>query len=175
MTKLQNEHVTLATSFVDAVKHVFREMVGWEVLQERPTIVNSSAPTQHVTGVISVIGKNKGIIALGMDRSVAIKVTEQLLERKVSGLEADVVDATSELVNMISGQVRARLKDIKLEVSLPVVILGKSSTLNFPNKATRVNVPFRVLWGELSVDFAFAHLEEHEASLSVEQQTNGST
>jgi len=63
-----------------------------------------------------------------------------------------IVDAIGELTNMIAGAAKAKLENLQLSLGLPTVILGRSTRIAFPSRATPISIPFRSDLGPLIIE-----------------------
>ena len=66
---------------------------------------------------------------------------------------AEVVDAISELVNMVAGSAKAKFNvDSPLQLSMPTVVHGNEFRLRSPRKAVWLEVPFTCAVGRFQLD-----------------------
>lgn len=154
--------------FIQATQRVFHDMLGLEITQrDKPHVLKSHAPRHSVTAVISMSGEeSQGIVALSMSRLIAIRLTEVLIEERPPEINQDVVDAIGEMINIISGNVRARLSNSHFSANVPTVIVGKSQIIKFPSSWERVSIPFGCLFGDLSIDYAFSPAKTEQVAMA---------
>jgi len=90
----------------------------------------SAVPTGHpqpVTAMIGVHGKVSGFVWTSFSERMAIKVVEGMVQDKVDGLTAEVVDAVGELTNIIVGGIKGQLAGTAWafsHITVPSVIVG---------------------------------------------------
>jgi chemotaxis protein CheX len=83
---------------------------------------------------------------------VAITATERMLGDRPDSINADVVDAVGELVNMIAGRAKSNLSELEMNLSLPTVITGKNHVIKFGSTAQTICIPYTCEWGQLSLE-----------------------
>jgi chemotaxis protein CheX len=130
----------------------FDTMLNCALTRGNPYIKNGSQPSHEVSGVIGLSGKAQGTVVFGLDREMALKVAEVMLQERPPEINGDVVDAIGELANIIAGRAKSQLEHLELSLSLPSVITGKSHSIQFPTKVTPICIPFDSQWGPITVE-----------------------
>ena len=68
---------------------------------------------------------------------------------------------------MIAGQAKAQLEHLCMSLSLPTVVTGRDTAIDFPRNAMRICIPFSCGWGSLALEVALA--EGSDSSAEVHQ------
>ena len=144
--------------FVDVSVNAFENFVGCEVVPRNPHFLDANKESEwdisSVVGLSSVIGLSgaiKGAVILSMKKELAIKITELLAGTTPTDIDADVVDAIGELVNIITGNVKPLLPNgEKIVISIPTVVKGKEHSVAWPGKQPRILcIPFKAFEEEI--------------------------
>jgi chemotaxis protein CheX len=111
--------------FVLAVQHVFKTMLGMDILVSKPTIKLKEGPVSDVSAIIGLSGPATGSVTMCFSKQVAVRVASTFAGIELSIYQpAELADALGELTNMVAGQARAKLPQSNITVSLPRVVLG---------------------------------------------------
>jgi chemotaxis protein CheX len=108
----------------------------------------SSVPVREggkITGMIGVHGKVSGFITLNMTDRIAIRAVNSLLQENYTELNAQVVDATGEITNMVVGGIKSALAPTKwafLQMTVPSVIVGQGYSIAYARGLEFLNVIF---------------------------------
>ena len=108
----------------------------------------SSVPVReggNITGLIGVHGKVSGFITLNMTDRIAVRAVNSLLQENYTELNAQVVDATGEITNMVVGGIKSALATTKwsfLQITVPSVIVGKGYSIAYARGLEFLNVIF---------------------------------
>ena len=133
--------------FINVCKNVYKEFVNLELEAKMPYFMEKDAVTEwDVSGVIGLTGEARGAVVISMKDDLAIKLTSILTGTQHTGLDADVVDAVGEIINIIAGNVKQELEEaFRLIISLPTIIKGKEHSINWPEGQARVIcIPFTI-------------------------------
>ena len=131
--------------FIKVCKSVFRDFVSQELEAKIPYFIKKDVPNEwDISAVIGLTGEARGAVVISMKQDLAIKLTTILTGTEHKGLDADVVDAVGELVNIIAGNVKQELEEaFRLIISLPTIIRGKEHSIKWPDSQTRaICIPF---------------------------------
>ena len=112
-------------------------------------------PQHDLTAIIGLSGEIIGTVVLSLEREVAISATEALLGERPSSIDADVVDATGELSNIVAGGAKAQMSQYELSLALPTVIVGRSHVVTFESDVRPICIPFKCDWGNLTLEVGF--------------------
>lgn len=148
--------VNYINPFISATTNVFKTALGCDIRRQHLSLKQNCAPTFEVSGVISLTGKANGAVALSVSKPVAFKLVELMLETQVNEINSDVADAVGELTNMIAGGAKTGLSHYELSLGLPVVLTGRSRTIDFPANVRPLCILFETLWGPMAVEVGLA-------------------
>jgi chemotaxis protein CheX len=145
-------NVDYINPFVAATIKVFRVMLRCEIERKELSLKQHTRPAFDISGVIGLTGKAVGTVVLSMEREVAIRATEVMLEQRPSSLDADVSDSIGELTNIVAGNAKAQLERYEMSLTIPTVIIGKNHHVDFPRSVTPIVIPFDCAWGSVCLD-----------------------
>jgi chemotaxis protein CheX len=146
--------------FIQVCTHVFRILLHCDIVPGRTYFIKKDAFLEwDISGIIALSGGAKGLVALSMKNSTAVKIATILTNMRESYIETDTTDAIGEIANIIAGNVKKSLEDnFKISISLPKVVKGKAHFVVIPENRTRLLcIPFTIFAGEtfwlsLSID-----------------------
>jgi chemotaxis protein CheX len=147
--------------FINATQNVFSTMLGIELSMEKPVLKTDNSTHADVTGVMGLLGDQKGCMCISLTRKGALYFYKQLMQDEHEEIDADVVDAIGELTNIISGQARKEFEaaDINLKAAIPTVMVGKNVEIHFVTKLPILSLPFCFAIGDerevFHVEFSF--------------------
>jgi chemotaxis protein CheX len=133
--------------FIDVCENVFKEFLGAELKVARPYFTETSAVNDwDISAVIGLTGEARGAVVISMKKELAMKITQKLTGQKHTDLDADVVDAIGEIVNIIAGNAKKGLEEsFRLVISLPTIVEGREHNVKWPNSQARVMcIPFDI-------------------------------
>ena len=133
--------------FIKVCKNVFKEFLGLEIEAKLPYFSDKDAVMEwDVSGIIGLTGEARGSVVISLKAPLAIQLTSILTGAEHTGLDADVVDAVGEIINIISGNVKQELEEsFRLVISLPTIVRGKEHVINWPDGLARVIcIPFSI-------------------------------
>ncbi len=123
---LDTTQEALLKNLIDDTRSVYSTMLGLD-LMHLPLEVD---PMEHfkdcVSAMVGLAGTYNGLISIHQPTSLALKVTEAMLDMEVSEVDQDVFDAMGEIANMVAGNVKQHLSKGGLDVRLstPSVATG---------------------------------------------------
>ncbi len=123
---LDTTQEALIKNLIDDTRSVYSTMLGLD-LMHLPLEVD---PMEHfkdcVSAMVGLAGTYNGLISIHQPISLALKVTEAMLDMEVSEVDQDVFDALGEIANMVAGNVKQHLSKGGLDVRLstPSVATG---------------------------------------------------
>lgn len=138
--------------FLLSTVNVFFRLLDLELVREAPFVRTHDSPRYEVTGMIGLTGKTTGTVALSLPGDFALTITERLIGERPAEINAQVVDCIGEVTNMVAGAAKARLESLQLSLGLPTVVIGRSSRIAFPSRATPIAMPFRSALGPLLIE-----------------------
>ena len=138
--------------FVTSTTSVFETMLGCQVTRMGLELKSGSQPDLEVSGVIGLSAKASGVVVLSLCREAALGVTEAMLGARPASVDADVIDAVGEVVNMIAGGAKAQLEQYATSMGIPSVIVGKNHVISFPSQVTPFSILFDCPLGQLRIE-----------------------
>jgi chemotaxis protein CheX len=137
--------------FIVSTIETFKIMLHTEVKPGQPIAQRDDNLTNDISGIIGLSGSAQGAISLSFPKTVALKAVSAFVgyEIKIVGLE--VTDGIGEIVNIIAGNAKRNMTQLKIAISLPNVVIGKSHTLSAPSGSANIVVPFSSALGDFSM------------------------
>lgn len=133
--------------FIKVCKNVFHEFLNLELEAKLPYFMDKEATLAwDVSGVIGLTGEARGAVVISMKQDLATRLTSILTNTEHKDLDADVVDAVGEIINIIAGNVKQELEEaFRLVISLPTIVKGKEHSIAWPEGQARVIcIPFTI-------------------------------
>lgn len=151
-----NVDVTYINPFVESVFTVFETMLNVEPQREPLKISSQNGDDSQITALIGISGTVHGVVALRFPNATALSFASRMLGSEMSVVNDEVVDAVSELVNMVAGSAKAKFNtDPPLELGLPTVVEGTGYKLKYPSKSVWLEVPFTSDAGPFSIEVTY--------------------
>ncbi len=148
--------VNLINPFVGSVASVFQTMVGLNPKRDQVQVAQSSPDSESLTALVGLSGDMSGVVALRFPPSTALSVAGKMLDATYEEIDDHVIDAISELVNMVAGSAKAHFTfDPPLQLGLPTVVQGSGYKLKYPSKSVWLEVPFRCEAGDFVMEFTY--------------------
>ena len=89
--------------FLVSTVHVFHEMLALELVREQAFIRQDFASQHEVTGLIGLIGKTTGTVAVSLPRDIALAVAEKLLGERRAEIDAHRTPIFSNRIGFFRG------------------------------------------------------------------------
>ena len=137
--------------FIEATCEVFQLMLGCDCTRGQLRVAGRPNEQEGRTAIIGITGTLRGAVAVTFSDETASRVTAKLAQTDEVGEEA-LVDALGEIVNMIAGCAKAKIKGHNLDIGLPTVIRGDPFSLDHPKDCATVVVPFKGEVGDFSIN-----------------------
>lgn len=149
--------------FLEATINLFSRMFDLKPDPGEPHLVDAFGNHRwEISGVISFLGNNTGIVVIRLPQHLADKLLD------LSGMNCEteeqrhqlVAEMVGEFTNIIAGNAAGILyeKNINLAISPPIVIQGKNHRINWPDHAPIIGIPFITKYGPLTVDVSMKHI-----------------
>ncbi|MCD8140125.1 MAG: chemotaxis protein CheX [Planctomycetaceae bacterium] len=159
-------NVEFINPFIDATRNVFSSMCGVEVARKKIFVKDDYKMLGDISGVMGLSGTASGTVVISMSSELARLVVGNMLgEPPVDELTQDVVDATGEIINMISGQAKASLVKTKYHftISIPKVVTGPGHEIEHSPGTPNIVVVFEGAGHDFSLQVCLAANDEAEA------------
>src|SRR5262249_54308122 len=134
-------------------QEVFSTMLGLEVMSSETYIeIADPGPSNGIIGLIGLAGAWVGTASLCCNAAMSCRLSSHMLGIECNEVNEEVLDAISEIVNMIIGSFKTQAEEYlgPLGLSIPTVIYGLSFSARTAGKEQWVVVPFAC--GEDTVD-----------------------
>jgi chemotaxis protein CheX len=154
----QSVDVNYINPFIEAVDSVFNTMLNVQPKRNgvRVNHGEGSAGTSSITSIVGLSGQISGVVALRFPPNTALQLAGRMLGSELAQVNDEVVDAISELVNMVAGSAKAKLAyDPPLELGLPTVVEGTGYKLKYPSKSVWLEVAFTSDAGAFSMEVTY--------------------
>lgn len=147
----------VAKPFVDATKHVLSMMAQLDPKPGKPFVKKDPGASGDVSAVVGMTGDKNGSISISFSKKCAIAVVKNMLGDDITDIIQDAKDAVGEITNMISGQARAGLSQLglNLSASTPTVIFGDNHSISHVTSGPVVAIPFSTEHGDFTLEFCF--------------------
>ena len=147
----------IAKPFITAVTMVLSTMAGVTPTAGKPYVKRNLKASGDISAIVGITGAHRGTISLTFTRSCAVYLVKAMLGDDISDIIQDTSDAVGEITNMISGQARAGLSQLglNLSASTPTLILGDNHSITHVTTGTVVAIPFTTIHGDFTLEFCF--------------------
>ena len=140
------------TAFIAATQNVFQTMLRQEVSFGKPVPGRLPNLESDISGIIGMTGDVVGTVVLSLPTDCAGKIVESFVGSALDPKSDDFADAIGELVNMISGNAKAKFEGLDVRISCPSVVIGKGHSVQQPSDAVSMSIPCESSCGGFSVD-----------------------
>jgi chemotaxis protein CheX len=154
--------VKFINPFIAAVKHVFKTMLGTDILVSRPRLKAPDEGNSDVSAVIGFSGDAAGCVILCFRMESAVKTASKFAGADMTAQSADFSDALGELANMVAGQAKAQFEGMSVSISLPSVIIGQDHEVLQSKLAPRLLIPCDSPLGRFAVEVAMEIRKKQE-------------
>ncbi|MBI5267485.1 MAG: chemotaxis protein CheX [candidate division Zixibacteria bacterium] len=137
--------------FIDAVQEAFDSMVGYPANRIEALPAPSQVHLPDLIGVIGLSGTAQGVVALRFPMTTALAVINAMAGASFDKVDAAVIDGIGELVNIVTGCAKGKLKGHTISISLPTVVSGDICRLSNAKDTVWVEVPFESKLGVFSL------------------------
>ena len=143
--------------FVEGVDSVFQMMLNVKPKRCKVRLGgNGNGRTDCLTSLVGISGQVQGVVVLRFPPTTALEMAKRMLGADLSGVSEEVVDAISEIVNMVAGSAKAKLNyDPPLDLGLPTVVQGNNYKVHYPTGSTWLEVPFESEAGNFTLEVTF--------------------
>jgi chemotaxis protein CheX len=143
--------------FVEGLQNVFTMMLGLHPERQALRICAPMAGSERITSLIGITGQVSGMVALRFPPDTARQIAGRFLGNEIPTVDDNVLDAVSELVNMIAGQAKSKFEhDPPLRLGLPTVVQGSEYRVKYPSKSVWLEVPYQSEVGEFSMEVTYS-------------------
>ncbi len=137
--------------FISASLNLFRGYLEVKCESGKPYLNKEPQNLNEISGLIGLAGETQGAIVLSFTRETAIGMASKMVGRPYIGMTNEVLDVIGEFANIIAGNAKKDLMDFRIAISLPGVIVGKSTSIRWPEGIPVITIPFVSELGEFSL------------------------
>ena len=141
-------------AFCSATANMFKTMINLEVTTGKPSIKTEPYPRADVSGMVGFSGEAQGSIALSFPKGTAIQMVSALLGTPITEINRDVSDAVGELANIVAGNAKVDIPQLKLSISLPQVVVGPNHAVSCQSNIPVVIIPYKSPMGDFVLEFS---------------------
>jgi chemotaxis protein CheX len=138
--------------FLSASIGLFKDFLKFNLTYEQPYINNDPQKLHEVSAIIGLAGETTGAVVLSFTRETAIEIVSAFSGSTFNALSKEVIDGVGELVNIVAGNAKKGLENLRIEISLPGVIVGNDYKINWPKGVPVITIPFSSEAGNFSVN-----------------------
>jgi chemotaxis protein CheX len=138
--------------FLSASINLFKDYLGIIIKDKKPFVSENPLALDEISAIIGLAGETRGAIVLTFSRETAIKMISRFAGRPFIGITNDVLDGVGELTNILAGNAKKDLLDFKIDISLPGVVTGKNSHVNWPKGIPIITIPFESEFGDFALN-----------------------
>ena len=129
-------------------------MLDCRVSSREPAPADEMGETDSLIGIIGLSGTAQGTVALKFPIDTAISMIGDLVGTKYFKIDTPVVDGVGELINIIAGNAKVKLKNHRISISLPTVLRGGIHRLT-STSIESLMVPFESHRGDFEIIVSF--------------------
>jgi len=145
------------TPFVESVGSVFQTMLGVNPKRNTVKVCTGDNGNERVTSLIGISGRMHGCVALSFPPQTALRLAGRMLGTDMKEINEEVIDAISELVNIVAGKAKAKFNtDPPLQLGLPTVVHGSAYRLKYPSRSVWLEVSFSSEAGDFSMEVTYS-------------------
>ena len=146
--EIKVEHVN---PFLKSTVETFQKMVGVSPKPGKIVLKGDSGKSYDISGMIGISGKVKGMISLSFPKDTAIKITNKFSGTNHVNIHADTVDAIGELANIVAGNAKKELTELRISISLAMVINGEKHEIRELRDVRTFVIPFETELGNFDL------------------------
>jgi chemotaxis protein CheX len=137
-----------------STEEVFSTMLGMEIAACDPYVEKTPpGPSQGIIAVVGLAGAWIGTGSVNCSRDLSLRLASALLMTEYDDVSDEVLDAMSEVTNMIVGNFKNQAEPFlgPLGLSIPTVIYGLNFSARSAGKEQWIVVPFTVSGESLEI------------------------
>jgi len=127
----------------------------------KPYLKTGNEPDIVIAGVITMNNAElPGSIALCFPKPSFLSIYEQMVGEKHDDVNAEIQDAAGELLNMIYGHAKTKLKagGFAIDMAIPVILVGEKLKMQVGERGKSIMVPFSSASGPFFLEIYFKKL-----------------
>ena len=135
----------LINPFIESVQEIFSTMLDSKATRGKISVSRDNKGPGELLAIIGLSGEYKGIVAVSFPTDAALGIVGRMAGTEFEAVDETVVDGVAELINMIAGGAKAKLRTNgkqPMDLGLPSVVTGKDYQVDYPKKSIWLEVPF---------------------------------
>lgn len=149
--------VRYVNPFVESIDNVFTTMLQTVPRRAALRVSDRNGSGAALTSLIGITGQVHGVVVLRFPPETALSLASRMLMSECAEVNDDVVDAISEVVNMVAGAAKAKFQcDPPLQLGLPTVVDGANYRVKYPSKSVWLEIPFESDAGSFTLELTFS-------------------
>ena len=144
--------------FIASVYNLFSTMLGCEARRTDIGVSQSVTDPGDITALIGMSGHERGTAILSFPKATAVAMARRMFSAESETVDATVLDAVAEIVNIVAGGAKAQLTpdgEEPMRLSLPTVVRGRDYSVGHPGQSQWVTVGFESPLGGFSLWITF--------------------
>ena len=169
--------VNYINPFLNGTLEVLKKMAFLDAVPGKPSVKRDETAFGDVSGIIGITGDALGSLALSFSEACICRIVANMLGEEFREVNREIIDATGELTNMVSGASRTQMEKMGMNVyaAIPTVVHGRHHTISHILKSPSIVIPFSTPAGPFFVDVCVKALEESERAIVRHGVVNVST
>lgn len=169
--------VNYINPFLNGTLEVLKKMAFIDAVPGKPAVKQDEAAFGDVSGIIGITGDALGSLALSFSEACICRIVANMLGEEFREVNREIIDATGELTNMISGASRTQMEKMGMNVyaAIPTVVHGRHHTISHILKSPSIVIPFSTPTGPFFVDVCIKTLDASERAAAHYGVVNAAT
>jgi len=130
--------------FIEATVSTYQMMCELEPVRDGKLELKSEGfiDNYDLIGVIGLSGTVRGAVLMTMEVETGCEVVSKFLGEEIKEVNADLMDAVGEILNIIAGAAAAKLEG-KVDLALPTVLVGQGQQVHSKHSSPWVIIPMK--------------------------------
>ena len=147
--------------FIEGTMNTLQTQASLKVETGKPFIKDGTEPQITIAGVITMNNAElPGSIALCFTTPVFLGIYESMVGEKHTEITPDIQDAAGELLNIIYGFAKTKLRagGIAVDMAIPVILAGEKLQMQIGDRGKSIIIPFTCEYGPFHLEVYFKKL-----------------
>ena len=144
--------------FLSSMLNVMSTMAKIDLIPEKPRLKKDEVAKGDVSGLIGMVSKEmKGSLSITFNKQLALTTMKNMVGEGPDEINEEITDLVGEITNMVTGGAKRMLseKGIEFDMATPMVVSGKSHTINHKANGPIVIIPLSCEHGRAFIEFSF--------------------
>lgn len=151
-------NVEFVNPFLSSLLNVLQTMAQMELVPGKPKVKTDEVAKGDVSGLIGMVAaQTKGSFSVTFEKSLALKIMENMLGEAPEGINEEVTDMVGEITNMVTGGAKNLLSDkgYEFDMATPMVVSGIGHTISHKSEGSTIIMPFSSSDGAAYIEICF--------------------